>query len=615
MNTQENRLSELCRDLLVRIGETDTPGDDGGLHSRLMAMMSRLEFADTVNSSLDLGEILDVFLLTAMGKMLTTTGVVLVQEQPGTMTVSSCRGPGAARVRGRQVRIRRPFKRPVLAPAGDAGAPRGGLSALFADPALKPLGLTLLVPVWHKDKFLGMAGFGRRFTGRPYEKGDLHYLASLASIAATAIENGLVYEEVRGLNRDLQLKILQLSSLFDVSRELVSSFDPEDILKVAVNSLVGQTAVKRCLVLTWSPDDEAGLTVSLKRGLPLGEKERKQLAGVNSAPLGQLSGEHCDLAALRRLSPALARLLSRWELGCFFPLRASGRQRDLLAVGKKLTGQPLSGKDREFVSTLCAQAVTAMENAQLHTQMVEKERLEKELSIARNIQESLLPSTVPVMQGLELAQASMPCYEVGGDYHDYIDCGEGLLGLVVGDVTGKSTPASLVMASVQASLRALTMQPGLAPAVLISMINNLLFRSTEPNRFVSFFFGVLDPRSGQMEFINAGHNPPIQIGCDGSARDLLGGGMVLGLFENAPYQSHETVLAPGELLLLFTDGLTEANNPEEEEFGEKRLSQTAHRLRHLDAPRICQGILDEVARFQRGLKPHDDLTLVVVKKK
>jgi sigma-B regulation protein RsbU (phosphoserine phosphatase) len=614
MNTQEDRLSELCRDLLVHIGETSTPGDGGGLHSRLVAMMSRLEFADTVNSSLELDEILDVFLLTAMGKMMTTTGVVLVQEQPGTMTVSSCRGPGAARVRGRQVRIRRPFKRPRLAPSGGPDTHCGGLAALFSDPALEPLGLALLVPLWHKDKFIGTAGFGRRLTGRPYEKSDLHYLASLASIAATAIENGLVYEEVRGLNRDLQLKILQLSSLFDVSRELVSSFYPEDILKVAVNSLVGQTAVKRCLVLTWSADGTAGVTVSLKRGLPLGQKERKQLAGVSAAPLGRLPGEHCDLAALRRLSPALTRLLSRWELDCFFPLRTSGPQRDLLAVGKKLTGQPLSGKDREFVSTLCAQAVTAMENAQLHTQMVEKERLEKELSIARNIQKSLLPGSVPVVQGLELAQTSMPCYEVGGDYHDYIECGEGRLGLVVGDVTGKSTPAALVMASVQASLRALTMQPGLEPAVLISMINNLLFRSTEPNRFVSFFFGVLDTCTGRMEFVNAGHNPPIQIGCDGSARDLLGGGMVLGLFENAPYKSHKTVLAPGELLLLFTDGLTEANNPEGEEFGEQRLSQTAHRLRHLDAARICQGILDEVARFQQGMKPHDDLTLVVAKK-
>lgn len=614
MNTKEDRLSELCRDLLVRIGESDSAGDGGGLHSRMMAMMSRLEFADTVNSSLDLGEILDVFLLTAMGKMLTTTGVVLVQEQPGVMTVRSCRGPGAAAARGGQVRIRRPFKRPVRAPSESESAPRSGLAALFDHQVLAPLRLNLLVPVWHKEKFIGAAGFGRRVTGQPYDKADLQYFASLASIAATAIENGLVYEEVRGLNRDLQLKIFQLSSLFDVSRELVSSFDSQDILKMAVNSLVGQTAVKRCLVLSWAADGTGGLHVSLKRGLPLGEKELKRLAGIDSAALDQLAGEHFDLSDIRRLNRPLARLLSRWELDCFFPMRTSGPQCDLLAVGRKLTGASLTGTEREFVSTLCAQAVTAMENAQMHSQMVEKERLEKELSIARNIQKSLLPGSVPAIQGLDLAQTSMPCYEVGGDYHDFIDCGEGRLGLVVGDVTGKSTPASLVMASVQASLRALTMQPGLAPASLISMINNLLFRSTEPNRFVSFFFGMLDTGTGRMEFINAGHNPPMQIGSDGTAKDLLGGGMVLGLFENAPYQSHETVLAPGDLLLLFTDGLSEANNPEEEEFGEQRISETAHKLRHLDADRICQGILDEVRLFQRGLKPHDDLTLVVVKK-
>ncbi len=613
MNTQDDRLSELCRDLLVRIGESDSPDDGGGLHSRIVAMMSRLEFADTVNSSLDLGETLDVFLLTAMGKMLTTTGVVLVQEQPGTMTVRNCRGPGAAGARGRQVRIRRPFKRPVRAPDSIGRKQRGGLPALFADPALEPLGLALLVPVWHREKFIGAAGFGRRATGLPYEKGDLHYLASLASIAATAIENGLVYEEVRGLNRDLQLKILQLSSLFDVSRELVSSFDPEDILKVAVNSLVGQTAVKRCLVLSWAAGG-GGLTVPLKRGLPLADKDRKRLAGIDTTKLDQAAGEHCELATVRRLSPALARLLSAWELSCFFPLRTSGPQRDLLAVGRKLTGAALTHKDREFVSTLCAQAVTAMDNAQLHTQMVEKERLEKELSIARNIQKSLLPATVPLVEGLDLAQVSMPCYEVGGDYHDFIDYGPGRLGLVVGDVTGKSTPASLVMASVQASLRALTMQPGLAPDALIGMINNLLYRSTEANRFVSFFFGVLETCSGRMEFINAGHNPPLHISPDGTSRELMGGGMVLGLFENVPYQCHEALLAPGDLLLLFTDGLSEAFNPEGEEFGEERICETAHRLRHQDAGRICRGILDEVHRFQRGLKPHDDLTLVVARK-
>jgi sigma-B regulation protein RsbU (phosphoserine phosphatase) len=307
----------------------------------------------------------------------------------------------------------------------------------------------------------------------------------------------------------------------------------------------------------------------------------------------------------------LARLLDGWELNRVFPLRTTGPRRDLLAVGRKLTGEQLTPTDREFISTLSAQAVTAMENAELHIQMVEKERLEKELSIARNIQKSLLPRSVPRVEGLDLAQVSMPCYEVGGDYHDFIDCGNGCWGLVVGDVTGKSTPASLVMASVQASLRALTMQPGLAPATLIGMINNLLFRSTEPNRFVSFFYGVVQADVGSMAFVNAGHNPPLVVCRDGSSRDLMGGGMVLGLFENAPYESHETRLAPGDLLLLFTDGLSEANNPEGEEFGEERIVETAHRLRDRGAAGVCEGILDEVRRFQRGLKPHDDLTLMV----
>jgi len=612
MKTQQERFSELCRDLLVSLG--DAPEDGSGLHARLVAMMSRLEFADTVNSTLDLGEILDVFLLTAMGKMLTTTGVVLVQERPGRMTVRSSRGPGAAGARGREVRLRRPFKRPVIGPHDPQAPPRGGLASLFADPVLAPLGLALLVPVWHKEKFIGAAGFGRRFNGQSYGKTDLQYLDSLAAIAATAIENGLVYQEVRGLNRELQVKILQLTSLFDTSRELVTSFDPDDILKVAVNSLVGQTAVKRCLVLSWPAEGGSGPVAALKRGLPLNDGDRRRLAAIDTDGLQGLGGESCDLAAVRRLNRPLARLLGGWELECFFPLRTTGPRRDLLAVGRKLTGAELTGTDREFISTLSAQAVTAMENAQLHTQMVEKERLEKELSIARNIQKSLLPRSVPRVQGLDLAQASMPCYEVGGDYHDFIDCGDGRWGLVVGDVTGKSTPASLVMASVQASLRALTMQPGLEPAVLLSMINNLLFRSTEPNRFVTFFYGVVQPDNGGLEFVNAGHNPPLVVSRDGSTRELMGGGMVLGLFENAPYESHETRLDPGDLLLLFTDGLSEANDPEGEEFGEERIVETAHRLRHRGAAGICEGILDEVRRFQRGLKPHDDLTLLVAMK-
>jgi len=612
MSTREDRLSELCHDLLARIGESGASADSD-LHSRMMAMMSRLEFADTVNSSLHLDEILDVFLLTAMGKMLTTSGVVLVQEKPRALTVRSCRGPGAAGARGHRLRLTRPFKRPVRRPEDDVPAARSGPATLFGSPALAPLGLDLLVPVWHKEKFIGAAGFGRRANGVAYGAADLHYLSSLSAIAATAIENGLVYEEVRGLNRDLQLKVLQLSSLFDVSRELVSSFDPDDILKVAMNSLVGQTAVKRCLVLSWDAGGGAP-SVSLKRGLPLDQRERKRLAAIDTTGLEPDTAEHCDLAAVRRVNRPLARLLSRWELECVFPLRTSGPHRDLLAVGRKLTGDPLTTTEREFISTLCAQAVTAMENAQLHDQMVEKERLEKELSIARTIQQSLLPAAVPHVAGLDLAQASTPCYDVGGDYHDFIDCGEGHVGLVVGDVTGKSTPASLVMASVQASLRALTLQPGVAPVTLISTINNLLYRSTEANRFVSFFFGVLDVGSGRMEFINAGHNPPLLIDADGTARELMGGGMVLGLFENAPYQCHEALLSPGDLLLLFTDGLTEANNHEGEEYGEERLAAVAHRLRHLDAADISRGILDDVAAFQCGLKPHDDLTLVVARK-
>ena len=241
----------------------------------------------------------------------------------------------------------------------------------------------------------------------------------------------------------------------------------------------------------------------------------------------------------------------------------------------------------------------------------EKEALERELEIAREVQRELLPRAVPEVRGLQLAGVCLPAVGVGGDLYDFLPFSEDRVGLVIADVSGKGIPAALLMAGLQASIRSLAL-PTLPPAELNRRLNVMLCRSTAAARYATLFFGFFDGRARTLTYSNAGHYPPLHLGAAGPIR-LGAGGIPIGLLDDALYGEGKVELKAGDLLALYTDGVIEAPGAGEEEFGERRLVEILTRLHGEDLTEIVRSVLEELARWRGAVSQHDDVTLVLAR--
>jgi sigma-B regulation protein RsbU (phosphoserine phosphatase) len=243
----------------------------------------------------------------------------------------------------------------------------------------------------------------------------------------------------------------------------------------------------------------------------------------------------------------------------------------------------------------------------------ERDRLEAELDLARQIQARLLPSGPPHVPGLDVAGVSESAREVGGDYYDHIEVGDGRVLLVVADVSGKGVPAALLMSAFRASL----MSQDVArtePSTLAARLNEFLVRSVEPGRFVTAFVGFLDGRSGRFVYVNAGHNPPVVLRAAGGEQMLAEGGLILGIMAGSRFEAGETTLAPGDLVALYTDGVTEGADAAQEQWGEERLLASLRRTDGERASAIAARIVREVRAFEGESGPADDITVLIARR-
>ena len=302
------------------------------------------------------------------------------------------------------------------------------------------------------------------------------------------------------------------------------------------------------------------------------------------------------------------------------------RTRSMLCVPIKNRGQRVVGvlqllnktngsfgaRDLEFLSGISEHMAIAMENATLHLELLEKQRMEQELALGREIQSRLLPSAPVDVAGIELGALSLPCYEVGGDYFDFLELPDGDLGLAIGDVSGKGVAAALIMSSVQAALRvAAPIEDDLAR--LVARLNALIFRSARGRKYATFFFGRYTPTTGVLRYVNAGHNPPYIATADGLT-EIGSTGKPIGILPESSYTEGSVQLPRGSTLFLYTDGLNEAADPEEVEFGNDELRNLFLSQRETPTKDIPRRVLDAVIAFERGAKATDDKTIVVMRR-
>ena len=271
-----------------------------------------------------------------------------------------------------------------------------------------------------------------------------------------------------------------------------------------------------------------------------------------------------------------------------------------------------SEDDLEVLMMLASQVAIIIEKVMLHEQMVEKKRLEGQLEVARQVQLELLPARDPELPGYDISAYNFPTEEVSGDYYDWVRIYEDQIGIVIADVSGKGVPAALLMAFLRASLRAAT-HIGYATHISMAKVNFLLWESIESNQFVTAFYGILDAQKGTLAYSNAGHNPPLLINAACKTKFIEKGEQPLGMFRETRYHEYYLEFEPGDVLVLYTDGATEASSPSGEEFGRDRLARAVKKAYDRPAREMIASLQMEILKWTNNVGSNDDVTFFVIK--
>jgi sigma-B regulation protein RsbU (phosphoserine phosphatase) len=277
------------------------------------------------------------------------------------------------------------------------------------------------------------------------------------------------------------------------------------------------------------------------------------------------------------------------------------------------TEAAFSPEDAELLEFFASSAAVSIEKALLHRQVLEKQRIEDQLKVAREVQSGLLPGAPPGLAGYDIAAVALPTWAIGGDYYDYVPLGEGRLGLVVADVSGKGIPAALIMATFRAALRT-EMRRHADLRAVAEQLNGTVLESGDTSRFVTAVCGVLDPTSGRLTYVNCGHNPPLLLRASGGMESLQRGGPALGLFGTVAFEAGTVDLEPGDRLVLYTDGVVEPTDDEDREFGTERLATAVREATGRPAAEALRRVIDATRAFGGRDDYDDDFTLVIVQR-
>jgi sigma-B regulation protein RsbU (phosphoserine phosphatase) len=290
-----------------------------------------------------------------------------------------------------------------------------------------------------------------------------------------------------------------------------------------------------------------------------------------------------------------------------------GNPKALLVIGKKMNGSEFTDENLQFIEALGNTAISTLESERLFKEEIEKKKLENELNLALDIQKNLLPKNVPNVKYFEIHGISLPSRHVGGDYYDFIKLDENRTIVAIADVSGKGMPAALLMANVQAALRVIA-PLGLPLREIVQRLNKIVYLNTSSDKFVTFFMGILESEHKTFEYINAGHNPPFILHSDLHIEHLTAGGLILGFMDD-PFEYEQAVvkLEQDSVICMFTDGITEALNTSNLEYGDERLQELVRDIRKFPVEEMLKIIVEDVQQFAIGTQQFDDITLIGVK--
>jgi phosphoserine phosphatase RsbU/P len=556
------------------------------------------EFSNIVNSSLDLDFILSTVLRTLMGKMLVTRGMVFLKQDGKIFRIITAKGVDQSIV-GNTLEVDRPLRSLQV------------VSKLLKDHTgwvelLRYHKQSLIIPILSQHRIVGYITLGERLSKPSYSTTDKRLIQSLVSLSGAAIEKALIIDQVKEANRNLDRKNQELNTLFDLSKEFNVGLNEQKVVRLLTFALLGQIGVKK-YALCLRDHDELNIIESRIEGSANLKSILPRLCDLEHSAITQ------DLLKQKAYRIPAAQLI-QIGITAIVPMHIQHNTKGMILLGERLRGGVYTQADLEFLYSLGNLAIISIENARLFKEAIEKQRMEDELNIAREIQQGLLPEKLPVIPGFDIAAMTIPSKEVGGDYYDIITRQNGEFIFAIGDVSGKGTPAALLMANVQAALRALAPHCS-SVSETTGQINDLTCANTRGgSKFITFFWGILDAQTHQFRFSNAGHNPPYLIRKVGTKELLEKGGLILGVFKTTiPYDEASVTLLSGDVLVMYTDGVSEAMNQNNDQFTEERLEVILQESIHLSAKEIIQKVQQSLELHTQGSPQSDDITMLVLK--
>ncbi|MCK9426489.1 MAG: SpoIIE family protein phosphatase [Ignavibacteriaceae bacterium] len=540
-----------------------------------------VEFSRVVNSSLDLQFTLNNLLLTCLGKFITTRGCIILSIQ-NELKILSSKGISEAQI----------SSFPIIPHVEEIEESKELKDFLYQTK------LIYSEKICSPRKCLGILCLGEKINKEDYSAEEKEFLVTILNIASTAIENAMFISELKDVNRMLDSRVNRLSSLFELGKEFGVLNDESRISKLLVYSLLGHFLLSTYVVLIL---DENKLKI-LESTVP----KAPLLDVMTHVNIQSIENVH-EKEGIEKDFPNL----SKYNFELMIPMQLQGETRGLVLLGKRMNNIPYSETDIEFINSVGTLAIISLENKRLFQEALEKQKLEEELEIAKGIQRNLFPKEIPQLNNFQISAISISSKQVGGDYYDVIKAEDGRYFIGIGDVSGKGVPASLLMANLQAFLKSITKQ-GYDIAASTRIINDLVSENTTDGRFITFFWLLLDDQKKEITYVNAGHNPPLLIR-DKKITYLDKGGMLLGVMKSfIPYESETVQLEKNDILVMFTDGVTEAKNRDDEEFSDQILEKILTQKTFASSDEILSEIKRNIDEFVAGEPQSDDITMITI---
>ena len=543
-----------------------------------------VEFSRVINSSLDLNFILNNILFTCLGKFLAVKGLIALKTN-GTFELKSSKG----------------ISQELLAKFPNIISKENFLENDLMKSYMNDARLQAVEKIRSSEECLGFICLGEKLNQSPYSDDDREFLRTILNISATAIQNSRVIDELKKVNRALDSRIQRLNALFELSKEFGLVNESTKVARLLVYSVIGQFLVYKFAVVTFE-DDKINFLESKINNHEL-EKLLKDsdLQNLN-APLTKEN--------IQNKFPEIDKL----KIELIIPMQIQGKTKGLIFLGKRINNLLYTNDDIEFISSVGSLAIISLENQRLFLEELEKQKIEEELEIAREIQGNLLPQKKPSYKHFDVVAENITSRQVGGDYYDIISLDEKNFCIAIADVVGKGVPAALLMANLQAFLKVICKQ-GMKLDEATALINDLVSENITDGKFITFFWALLNDEEVSIHYVNAGHNPPLLIR-NGKIIKLEKGGIILGVMKTQrPYISETLELKKDDIIVMFTDGISEAKNINDEEFSDERLEKFVVGITEKPAAEILSAIKNEVHKFTYGAVQSDDITLMIVKVK